>query len=122
MNSYTAPSESVDEWYKHFKKLADTTVETNINGIFVLEKRRARNSDKSSDKPSIEVVTPAANTEKIAESDLKNQNTQPTDIQPVSHFPEELKETVKTVSRKRSPVKKPTKGLKRKKTAWEKYL
>lgn len=121
MNNYTAPSESVDIWYSHFKDLADGKLEPDINGLYVLGSKRK--GAKSQFGAKIEIVTPAANIEKVAQSDIKNSDKQPSDSDPISHFPEDLSHKGQTVVKKRKYNKKGETSSKKKVThSWKKFV
>ena len=123
MNRYTAISSDVEEWYQHFKKMAEGKLNPSKQGLYLIH-----NSDKTKEKPSdssaetkIELVSPSAQALEIAQSEAKHAADQPTDKDPITHFPSGVSEEKK---RKRKYIKKsdPAAPIKKRKETWEKFI
>jgi hypothetical protein len=119
----------VDDWVKHFKAVIEGDVlPDERRGVFLLKNNSLKTEKKPKEKElSVTIVSPVARDIDSSKSELDEQkrNKHPSDIDPISHFPETLlAEKDSKHKRKRAYKKRSESTVKSKKSKnflWNKY-
>jgi len=115
----------VDDWVEHFKGvIKGDIVPDERTGVFLVKKKISRRESDKDKNLSLTIVSPIAGNIDSAKSELEEQKEkpQPTDNDPISHFPPEIKADLshrRTYKKQTEPRSK--KPKKRKLSAWDKY-